>query len=72
MSTAVPHYLAFATHPALRGRFLDGRAMLAVDPETSTVAFANAAGARLLGHARIGEATGTRTDASILLRHNAN
>ncbi|MAM12162.1 MAG: hypothetical protein CML23_17285 [Rhizobiaceae bacterium] len=68
MSTAVPHYLAFATHPALRGRFLDGRAMLAVDPETSTVAFANAAGARLLGHARIGEATGTRTDASILLR----
>ncbi len=68
MSTAVPHYLAFATHPALRGRFLKGGAMLAVDRETRTVAFANAAGARLLGHARIGEATGIGADGSILLR----
>ncbi|TNB49211.1 PAS domain S-box protein [Martelella lutilitoris] len=68
MSTAVPHYLAFATHPALRGRFLKGRAMLAVDPETRSVAFANAAGAGLLGHAQISEAIGTSADAAILLR----
>ncbi|MBB4123356.1 PAS domain S-box protein [Martelella radicis] len=68
MNAAIPHYLAFASHPALRGRFLDGRAMLVVDPRERTVVFASAAGAKLLGHTLISEASGTDVDKNILLR----
>ncbi|PRX11100.1 UNVERIFIED_ORG: PAS domain S-box-containing protein [Martelella mediterranea] len=68
MSTAIPHYLAFATHPALRGRSLAGRAMLAVDAEERHVVFANAAGARLLGQSLISAAIGTDAAENILLR----
>ncbi|AJY46126.1 PAS domain S-box protein [Martelella endophytica] len=53
MSTIAPPFIAFATHPALRGRFVSARPLVAIHAQSGAIAFANAAGARFFGRGTV-------------------
>lgn len=66
-----PPFIAFASHPALRQRFLDARPMLVLDAPDGAIVWANDAGARLFGYSGVDAAIGTGPSDPILRRQFA-
>lgn len=63
-----PSFIAFASHPALRQRYLDARPMLAIDTEDGLIAWANDSGARVFGFGSVTKATGAAIADSVTRR----
>ena len=63
-----PPFIAFASHPALRQRYLDARPMLAVDTEDGLIAWANDSGARVFGFGSVTKAIGAAIADSVTRR----
>lgn len=68
---SIPPFIAFASHPALRQRFLEARPMLALDAPDGAIVWANDAGARLFGYSAIDAAIGAGLANPILRRQFA-
>ncbi|WP_180900844.1 PAS domain-containing sensor histidine kinase [Martelella soudanensis] len=65
---SIPPFIAFASHPALRQRFLEARPMLVFDAPDGAIVWANAAGARLFGYPATDAAIGAGLADPILRR----
>ncbi|MGV0909158.1 PAS domain S-box protein [Martelella sp. FOR1707] len=66
-----PPFIAFASHPALRQRFLEARPMLVLDAPDGAIVWANDASARLFGYSGVDAAIGTDPIDPILRRQFA-
>ncbi|MGV0816454.1 PAS domain S-box protein [Martelella sp. AMO21009] len=66
-----PPFIAFASHPALRQRFLDARPMLVLDAPDGAIVWANDPGARLFGYSGVDAAIGRGPSDPILRRQFA-
>ncbi|MGV0877984.1 PAS domain S-box protein [Martelella sp. FLE1502] len=66
-----PPFIAFASHPALRQRFLEARPMLVLDAPDGAIVWANDAGARLFGYSGVDAAIGRGPSDPILRRQFA-
>ena len=63
-----PSFIAFASHPALRQRYVEARAMLVADADDGRIVWANASGASGFGYATIGDAIGNELADPIIRR----
>ena len=66
-----PPFIAFASHPALRQRFLDARPMLVLDAPDGAIVWANDVGAGLFGYSGVDAAIGAGPNDPILRRQFA-
>ena len=66
-----PPFIAFASHPALRQRFLEARPMLVLDAPDGAIIWANEAGARLFGYSGVDATIGAGPSDPILRRQFA-